>query len=127
VHAASSLRQGRVDQAIEAYTRILAAVPADIRAWNMRGWPRASGRTLPAHLGLVEVELAPDDGNLLVNRASAPAESGDLVAAVADLDRAIALDETLAVAHAGRGIAHAGARQPHRGDPGPPAVPGAGA
>jgi regulator of sirC expression with transglutaminase-like and TPR domain len=107
--ARNERRQGRLDNALRAYDRLVAAAPADAAAWNERGilhGMRGDPKRALADFDKA-VELRTDDAEPRLNRAGALAEIGDAVSAIAELDRVIALAPQLAQAYADRGLAYA--------------------
>ena len=76
-------------QGLSAGTRIS---PADILGQAANAWILASQWTEAKRVLDAALTLAPDDANLLVDRARVAAADGDYTAALTDLDRALAIN-----------------------------------
>ena len=80
-------REGDIDAALDCYTEVLDAVPANVEALTFRGWLQVRERDLDAGLDDLDaaIQLAPEGTAAYIFRASARARAGDAPGAVADL------------------------------------------
>jgi predicted O-linked N-acetylglucosamine transferase (SPINDLY family) len=99
-------QQGRLDQAVDAYQRVLAAQPRNIDALNLLGQCHFHRGAYPEALKLLNkcLKLKPDFVLAHRNVADVHIRQGDLKAALAALRRVIALDPGQAEVHGNLGF-----------------------